>query len=926
MYRRLTHLLVLWVAFCGLAAVAGAQQCPLPPSPFEREPNMFSPEQEMHLGDVVAQHLERDYSVIKDEELNRHLSHIGERLLRALPPTNLRYQFFLYDVPETNALALPGGRIYVSRKMVALARSEDELAGIVAHEIGHTYTQQQAIDFTRRFREALRIKEVTDREDIFARYHGWLEARRKGRYSEKREEREQLVADQMAVYAVARSGYSMRAFADIWDRLAETEGKTGGFWSDFFGATTAESKRLREILRTMTTMPHACVDQQPIGSESAFRKWQSEVVAFSTPVIREQLRGVLLKRQLDPPLQGELSRLRFSPDGKFLLAQHDGGITVLVREPLVAHFQIEAENTYPAHFTADSQSIIFYSRGLRVEKWSVAGRKREWVHEVVIPRGCNQSALSPDGKYLACYRQDFALIIVEVATGTTLFTKKDFHTPDPYQLLFYLLASLAAEGDLKFKWLNLGFSPDGRYLIATLRDALLIYDFASGAQVSLPKPIQNGVRKGFAFLGPDRIAVTGGVRGEKSEVLRFPSGERLASISIGTQDLEGATDSRYLMLRPIESHPVGLFDWAQNKVLMGNRRPPLDVHDGLIASEARDGTVALSKLAAETKTMVSVGLPVPPLAGLRVTHVSDDLNFLALSLGSRGAIFDLQKGTRLFSVRGFRGVYFSDDGIVYADFPKYQETGRTVARLRLSDAAIDQGEAVAEDLHAMQSGGYLLLQKPKKKGELWKDVTLEVQEVRSRKVLWTRAFEDMPTTHTDPVAGTLTLRWSADSSIAKEAARRSPELRARFDSIRKKDDAYYLEVVELHTGKPLGKLLVDTKDAFRLHDVVALGDFVALTDNENRVLVYRLSSGEQLGRVFGGPAKLSSTGLLSVAGEGGEVTLYDAATMQKRGEYVFPARPRYLRFSKDGSRMLALLKNQMVYVLEVGTTAAAQAK
>jgi hypothetical protein len=64
--------------------------------------------------------------------------------------------------------------------------------------------------------------------------------------------------------------------------------------------------------------------------------------------------------------------------------------------------------------------------------------------------------------------------------------------------------------------------------------------------------------------------------------------------------------------------------------------------------------------------------------------------------------------------------------------------------------------------------------------------------------------------------------------------------------------------------------------------------------------------------------------MLSVAREGGEVTLYDAATMQKRGEYVFPARPRYVRFSKDGSRMLALLKNQMVYVLEVDNRAAAQ--
>jgi hypothetical protein len=927
MYRSMPRLLVLCLASCLLAPIAGAQQCPLPPSPFQNEPNMFSAEQEMHLGDAAAQHLERDYAVVKDEALNQHLRKVGERLLRALPPTNLRYQFFLIDLPVANAWGLPGGRIYVSRKIVALARNEDELAGLLAHEIGHIYTQQQAIRFTRWFREALRIQQVSDREDIFARYHQLLESRRRGRHSEKREEREQLVADQMAMYAVARAGYSMRGFADFWDRLAETEGKTGGFWSDFFGTTAFENKRLREILRTMATMPAACVDQQPIASEGEFRKWQSEVIAYSAPAAREEVAGVLLKRQLEPPLQGELSRLRFSPDGKFLLAQHDGGITVLVRDPLVAHFQIEAEDTYPANFTADSQSIVFHTRGLRVERWSVAGRKREWVRELVIPRGCYQSALAPEGKYLACLRHDASLVLVEVSTGNTLFTKKDFYAPDAFTFFLFTLKSLTMEGNPIIKWINLGFSPDGKFMIAAHSDALLIYDLERGAPASLPGRIHNGVRRGFAFLSHDRIAVTGGLHDEKSEVLRFPSGERLASISIGTQELEGATDSRYLMLRPIESHPVGLFEWAQNKVVMGNRRTPLDVYDGIIVSEARDGTVALSKLSTtEGKTMVSVGLPVPPLAGLRIAHVSDDLSYLALSLRSRGAIFDLQKGKRLFSVRGFRGVYFGEDGVVYADFPKYQDTSRTVARLRLSDAEIDQGEALAEDLHVAQAGAYLLVEKPKKKGQMRKDVTLEVQEVRSRKVLWTRFFEEMPTTYTDPVAGTLTLLWPADASAAKEAARQSATLRPRFDSIRKKDEAYYLEILELPTGKVRGQLLVDTKDAFHLHDVEAVGDFVALADNHNRVLVYRVSAGEQVGKVFGGPAKLSPSGILSVASEGGEVTLYDAATMQKRGEYVFPARPRYLRFSKDGSRMLALLKNQMVYVLEVEPKAAAQAK
>jgi hypothetical protein len=287
-----------------------------------------------------------------------------------------------------------------------------------------------------------------------------------------------------------------------------------------------------------------------------------------------------------------------------------------------------------------------------VESWSLKERKREWVREMVVPKGCQQSVLSRDGKYLACYRGDYALAIIEVATGTPIFEKKEFYRPDVWVLLGLLFAGVFNEREISLDWLNMGFSPDGRYLIAAHRDALLVYDFTRRAQVSLPGKIADGVRQGFTFLSADRIAVTGGDHGEKSAVLHFPTGERLATMILGRQKIASANDSRFLLLRPIKENPVGMFDWAQNKLLMGNRRPALDVYNGVAASEARDGTVALSQITStEAKTIAWVQLPERPLAGLRITQLSDDLNLLALSLGSRGAVFDLQQGKRLCAAR-----------------------------------------------------------------------------------------------------------------------------------------------------------------------------------------------------------------------------------------------------------------------------------
>src|SRR5512138_3188212 len=117
-----------------------AQQQPCKPPlslPAPTEPNIFSEEQEIYLGEAVAEHIQRNYKVIEDPEITTYLKTIGERLTRNLPLNRLRFQFFLVDLPDANAFVIPGGRIYVSRKLVAAAVNEDELAGIIAHELGH---------------------------------------------------------------------------------------------------------------------------------------------------------------------------------------------------------------------------------------------------------------------------------------------------------------------------------------------------------------------------------------------------------------------------------------------------------------------------------------------------------------------------------------------------------------------------------------------------------------------------------------------------------------------------------------------------------------------------------------------------------------------------------------------------------------------
>lgn len=103
----------------------------------------ITPEQEYYIGRAVAASVFATYRPYQDEAANRYLNALGQTLAQASdrPDTFGGYHFMLLDSPEINAFAAPGGLIMVTRGMVRLCKSEDELAAVLAHEIGHIQGQ-----------------------------------------------------------------------------------------------------------------------------------------------------------------------------------------------------------------------------------------------------------------------------------------------------------------------------------------------------------------------------------------------------------------------------------------------------------------------------------------------------------------------------------------------------------------------------------------------------------------------------------------------------------------------------------------------------------------------------------------------------------------------------------------------------------------
>ena len=98
---------------------------------------MISQKQEIEMGQQVAQQLENHYGLVQDDEIQDRVSRIGQKLLANGIRPGLTYTFNVLNTPDVNALACPGGFIYVYKGLLDYMTSDDELAAVLGHEIGH---------------------------------------------------------------------------------------------------------------------------------------------------------------------------------------------------------------------------------------------------------------------------------------------------------------------------------------------------------------------------------------------------------------------------------------------------------------------------------------------------------------------------------------------------------------------------------------------------------------------------------------------------------------------------------------------------------------------------------------------------------------------------------------------------------------------
>lgn len=903
-------------------AIQEGCRAPLPaPS---REPNIFTPAQETELGDALSERFEPYMTILEDEALTAPLRQIGERLVARLPADGTRVQFKLIDSPETTAFVLPGGRIYVTRKLIGLTRSEDELAGVLAHELGHIVARQMPIALTKQLREVLGVTAAGDRASMLQHYDRLMDnAARKPKLfrQDNHEGAQQMEADRIGLFIAAAAGYDPNAHAAFFDRLAGTRGDTGGFFSRFFGTTNPDARRLREIQQRAAALPPGCGARVPPAPDR-YRDWQLAIAMADVTGGTEALPGLMSRTALGT-FRDQARHIRISPDGRHVLAQDDTGITILSRDPMALRFRIPTSRAEPASFSPDSRSVIFHTPDLRVERWSIEKGAVTDVRDVYWPSPCLATALAATGRAAACVDLDGHLTLLDVESGAQIVQRRSFYRIGSGDIMLLLLRLLNSSNTRFSGDLSVQFSPSGRFLAAGYTgyadSGTYLYDLEQNAAVNLRDPAKRLLGGTFAFLSGDRLLGLNAREPRRSGIVQLPAGQVTSEVSLPAAALEGTADPRFALVRPHERFAIGLLDLETSAVVTGLDTLAADVFDGKYVTERGVSHLGLFGVAG-SQLQSTVELPGTNLARTRTGSVTPDFRWLALSARGRGAMWDLTSGERAAYFRDFDGSFLDADGTLYADMPTAGSEQRALARYDPRTRAMTNTGAISAE-YARQYGPWLLLRRLQFAILTAPGVSYQVLDVRkSPGPGWTANFErDPPDDYWfHPQSDALALIWAANSTAGRERLRRDPALRKTIDMGDLVGD-YVIELMDAATGTLRGRRVLETgRGSFRLLGVLARGDRLLVSDSLNRVLVYSLASGELKGYVFGSDPVISGDGRrLAVTTGTGRIAVFDLDTLERRTELRFKHDVPFAALNPDGTRLLAVTADRQAVIIRV---------
>jgi predicted Zn-dependent protease len=273
--------------------------------------NFYSLEKEIALGKQLASEVERQAKIINDPVIAEYVNRVGQNLVRN-SDAKVPFTIKVIDSEEVNAFALPGGFFFVNSGLIMKADNEAELAGVMAHEIGHVAARHGTKQATRG-----EIAQLGMIPLIFM--GGWTGY---GIYQAasvlvpvgflKFSRSMESEADLLGLEYMYKTGYDPTAFVDFFEKIETLEKRKPGTISKVFSTHPMTDDRIRAAQKNI---------QEYLKAKPEYVLTTSE---FND--VRARLMAMHNKRKIDNPADANRPTLRRAPgSGGGTVGDDEGG-------------------------------------------------------------------------------------------------------------------------------------------------------------------------------------------------------------------------------------------------------------------------------------------------------------------------------------------------------------------------------------------------------------------------------------------------------------------------------------------------------------------------------------------------------------------------------------------------------------------------
>jgi Zn-dependent protease with chaperone function len=214
--------------------------------------NLFSVQQDIDIGRQSSVQVENQLAMVSRPAVTQYVARLGAKLARYAPGAKYPYQFKVVNLSDINAFALPGGYVYIHRGLIERAKTEGELAGVMAHEISHVALRHQTNQVSKAYLAETGVgilgglfgsKSQSTAGSIMGTVGGLGLNALFLKNSRSAEEQADIVGAQI----MAKAGYDPMDMARFFDTLRQEAGGNPGKLAQFFSDHPAPANRAARV-------------------------------------------------------------------------------------------------------------------------------------------------------------------------------------------------------------------------------------------------------------------------------------------------------------------------------------------------------------------------------------------------------------------------------------------------------------------------------------------------------------------------------------------------------------------------------------------------------------------------------------------------------------------------------------------------------